>query len=243
MDTELLVDSRIDDGLRFVTQLGRDAFEVVLAFWVRTSEEGSWYLYLASPAVDAERIGDAYRIAYASLNKLPDSSLSLSDIRLVHPDHPIAQDVREILRRYPPGRMPTRSRCPTLGGLAIDEVYIYPPQPRQGGRPFPCETRRLRSDVEQKAGVEALLAPFTPQEQKAYEQIVASGATPAQAEYWVRKKREQQPRPPIPAGTVVKARVTAWWGDKPEDDPNPLLLVAAPDGAQGLTFKNNTDPV
>jgi len=69
----------------------------------------------------------------------------------------------------------------------------------------------------------------------------AFGFAPATAEYWVRKRREQQ-KPPIPAGTVVSAEVAAWWGDKPEDDPNPLLRVEAPDGAQGLTLRENTEP-
>jgi hypothetical protein len=91
--------------------------------------------------------------------------------------------------------------------------------------------------------VEQLVAPLSPQESRAVAQLVASGISPSQADYWVRKKREAvQAKPPIPAETIVNARVAAWWGDKPEDDPNPLLLVEASDGAQGLTFKDNTEP-
>jgi hypothetical protein len=88
--------------------------------------------------------------------------------------------------------------------------------------------------------MEDVLAPLSAQESRAMEQIVASGASPVQAAYWVRKKREVG-RPPIPAGTVVDAHVVAWWGDRAEDDPNPLIEVVAPDGAHGFTFKDNTE--
>jgi hypothetical protein len=87
-------------------------------------------------------------------------------------------------------------------------------------------------------------APLSPQEVHALGQIVASGISPEQADYWVRKKRELQTESQdIPAGTVVDAYVTAWWGDTPEEDPNPLLLVKSAGGAEGLTFLNNTEPL
>src|SRR5437899_1992389 len=129
MDMDVLVDNRLDDGGKLVSQLARDGFEVIVAFWVKTSEEALWHLYLASPSVHAETIGEAYRAVYASLSKLPELSVSLTEIKLVKPDNPIARDVLDIVRRYPPGRLPTRSRRPNLGGVAIDEVYIYPPAP------------------------------------------------------------------------------------------------------------------
>jgi hypothetical protein len=70
MDTELLVEEQIDDGQRLIDQLIRDEVEVNVGFWVRTSEEGLWHLYIASPAINPEKLGEAYRKVYASLNKL-----------------------------------------------------------------------------------------------------------------------------------------------------------------------------
>ena|SRR5208337_825455 len=67
MDTELLVECQFDDGQRLVDQLIRDDFEISVAFWLKTSEEGLWHLYIASPFVDEERLGVAYRMVYASL--------------------------------------------------------------------------------------------------------------------------------------------------------------------------------
>jgi len=66
MDTEILVGSQFDDGRRLVGQVVRDGFDVSVAFWVKTSEEGLWRLYIASPSVDAERPGEAYQKVYAS---------------------------------------------------------------------------------------------------------------------------------------------------------------------------------
>jgi hypothetical protein len=86
--------------------------------------------------------------------------------------------------------------------------------------------------------------PLSPLEQDVYDQLVATGSSREQALDWIRKRREKEhPRPPIPAGTVVHAELAAWWGKKPEDDPNPLFRVKAPDGAEGLTFMDNTEPV
>jgi len=125
MDTEILVDNRIDDGRRLITELVRDGFDVTVAFWVRTSEEGLWVLYIGSTSVAAEKIGEAYGILYLSLHRIPDSGISLLDIKLVHATNPIAVAAKAIRDRYP-GRVAIRSRGTRLGKLSVDEVYIYP---------------------------------------------------------------------------------------------------------------------
>jgi hypothetical protein len=128
MDTEPLVKGQIDDGQRLVEQLVRDGFEVSAAFWVKTSEEGLWHLYIASPSVGAEKLGESYRKVYASLNKTPDSWVSPSDIKLINDMNPIAQNVIEVRdRERIPARTPTRYHGKRLGSLPINEAYIYPP--------------------------------------------------------------------------------------------------------------------
>jgi hypothetical protein len=243
MDTDTLVESRIEDGQRLLSRLAASGFDVTAASWVKTGDDGRWSLYIASRAVDERGLAAAYSEAYGVLQSMDDSELSMFEVKLLSPQSPVARDVLEFQRRHP-GRMPTRTRQPQLGNLAIEEAYIYPPPVQQRRGKITLEKRKLKTAVEQTARVDELVAPLSPQESRAKEQIVASGVSPAQADYWVRKKREEErERPPIPAGTVVNAQVAAWWGEKPEDDPNPLLLVQAPDGAQGLTFKNNTEPV
>lgn len=125
MDTELLVDSRVESGRELLAQLARDGFHVAVAFWVRTSEEGLWFLYVGSASVDPAKIGDAYRAVNASLHKLIDPGISLSDIKIVHPSNPVARAAAALRDRYP-ARVPTRFHAISLGGLAVDEAYIYP---------------------------------------------------------------------------------------------------------------------
>ncbi len=245
MDKEILVDNQIEDGRRLVSQLVADDFPVVAAFWVTTADEGLCHLYIASPFGPSGRVRPAYGLVHASLSKIPDPEITLTEIKLIPPDDPIAQDVLETQRRHP-RRIATRTRRPRLGGMAVDEVYIYPvPKPRRSaGHPFGTRKVRLKSAVDQKFRDDELLEPLTPREASVLGQIVSSGVVPAQAEYLVRMRRERERhRPPIPAGTVVEAWITGWWGDSPEDDPDPLLEVEAPDGTQGLTFKDNVEPI
>jgi hypothetical protein len=109
-----------------VEQLVRDGFDVSVAFWVKISEEGLWHLYIASPSVDAEKLGESYGKVYASLNKIPSSWVSPSDIKLITDMNPIARDAVEVRDRHL-AKLPTRYHGKRLGSLSISEAYIYPP--------------------------------------------------------------------------------------------------------------------
>src|SRR3954447_10293647 len=125
MDTELLVDERVDDGRLLLSELVRSGFDLTAGFWVKTSEEGLWSLYIASPVVRQGRIGEAYGTLYTALSRLPDPSITLSDIKLVAPDSAVAAEAIAIQDRYG-ARIPTRYNGDRLGRVAIDEAYIYP---------------------------------------------------------------------------------------------------------------------
>jgi hypothetical protein len=127
MDTELLVDEQIEAGQALVDQLLRDGFDDrAVIFWTRESEEGPWgYLYIASAAVNPEKVGEAYGVVYESMRKLPDSQVSLSEIKLVHPSDPLAAVVIGVRDRTPAGRLPIRFRGKSLERFGVDEVYIY----------------------------------------------------------------------------------------------------------------------
>ncbi|HWE35596.1 MAG TPA: hypothetical protein VG406_03420 [Isosphaeraceae bacterium] len=70
-------------------------------------------------------LADAYRAVYSALRQIPKASIDFSQIKLVEPGNPIAADAMEIRDRYP-ARLPTRYRGPALGGVSIEEAYIYP---------------------------------------------------------------------------------------------------------------------
>lgn len=127
MDTELLVEQK-DDGQRLIEQLVRDGFELSVGFWLKPSEDGAWQLYLASPSVDhsdPSSLNAAYRMVYASLNKLASSWVTFSDIKLIEGNSPVAQAAIQVRnRRVAPG--PTVYQGKSLGGILIGEAYIYP---------------------------------------------------------------------------------------------------------------------
>lgn len=126
MDQSALVDNQIVDGRRFVERFAADGNPVQAAFWVKTAEEGLWFLYVATDLVDHAGPAAAYRAVQASLQKLGELSVSGSEIKVVSPGNPIARDLLAIMARHP-GRFSTRFGGKTLGSMAVEQTYIYPP--------------------------------------------------------------------------------------------------------------------
>lgn len=135
MDTELLVDNRIEDGQMLLAELVMEGFDVSVAFWVKTSEDELWFLYIGSTSVEPSKIGDAYRLLYACLSKIPNACVSMSEVKLIQASNPIARDAIAVRDRQQ-GRLPVRIQGKRLGSMSIDEAYIYP---RVGGQMTPAE--------------------------------------------------------------------------------------------------------
>jgi hypothetical protein len=81
---------------------------------------------VATEIFDREGPAGAYRAVYSSFQKLGQSSVSSSEIKVISPNNPIAKDVLEVMTRFP-ARMATRLGSRTLGSVAAEEIYIYPP--------------------------------------------------------------------------------------------------------------------
>jgi hypothetical protein len=125
VDQSTLVENQIDDGRRFVERFAADGNPVEAAFWVKTAEEGLWFLYVATEIVDHDGPAVAYRAVHASLRQLGDAWVASSEIKVVSPSNPIAKDVLAIMARHP-GRLATRYGGKRLGSMAVEQVYIYP---------------------------------------------------------------------------------------------------------------------
>jgi hypothetical protein len=126
MDTELLVDQRIEDGRELLVNLVARGFEISVAFWIRTSEEDLWFLYIASPEVGRIPIGDAYREAYTALSRSTNTSITISNIKLISSDNPVAVDALAVSNRFH-ALVPIAYNGTRMGHLAIEEALIYPP--------------------------------------------------------------------------------------------------------------------
>ena len=125
VDQSTLVENQIDDGRRFVERFAADGNPVQAAFWVKTDEEGLWFLYVATDLVGRDGPAATYRAVHASLRKLGDTWVASSEIKVVSPSNPIAKDVLAIMAHHP-GRLAKRYGGKTLGSTAFDQVYIYP---------------------------------------------------------------------------------------------------------------------
>jgi hypothetical protein len=122
MDTETLVENLIVDGQKLVEELPLRGFEVAAAFWLKASEDGKWYFYVVSPAVDAEGIAKAYRRLHPLVRALPQPFfIDPLEIKLIGPSNPIARDVMANQ-----GARRVRWTGKWLGNISIEEAYLYP---------------------------------------------------------------------------------------------------------------------
>lgn len=122
MDTATLVNEQIDDGKQLVEGLTKSGFDVAVAFWVLTSEEGLWFLYIASPVVDKDSLATAYRKVYSEISKCRLQWVSHSDVKLIGVHDTATADAIAFQGQ----NLPTRYGGRRLGNMIIEEAYIYP---------------------------------------------------------------------------------------------------------------------
>jgi hypothetical protein len=124
MDQATLVGHQIDDVTKLVDQLRRDGFDVKAAFWLYRSEADQWYLHIASAAVDQKGLFEAYMAVGRAMRQLPELYIDRFQVKLVSPDDPVAKAVIDFLARRPT-RRPTQIRGENLGGVHIENAYLY----------------------------------------------------------------------------------------------------------------------
>ncbi len=126
MDQVTLVNRQLEDGLRLADRLSQSGFTVTAAGWIKASEDGQWFLYLASPFVDEEGALRAYRHVLPLIRQMPQpSAIDPFEIKLIGAANPLAQEMAAIGARYP-GKSPFWFRGDRLGNLTVEGAYIYP---------------------------------------------------------------------------------------------------------------------
>jgi hypothetical protein len=128
MDTESLVEERVNDGQKVIAILLAGGFPVTAAFWLKATENDKWYFYVASAVVDDEGLAKAYRKLHPLVRVLPQPCwVDPLEIKLIGPSNPIAKDVLAAQARAGgPGVSPLRWRGKRLGTVSIEEAYFYP---------------------------------------------------------------------------------------------------------------------
>jgi hypothetical protein len=124
-----LVEMQITDGQRLIDRLIREGVAVTAAGWVKESESGDWYLYLATSLVgEGGGTTPAYRRLIAVIRAMQEEGFWIDpfEIKAIGPHNPIARDMVAHRGRRP-APIPTRFRGARLGELSVEEAFLYPP--------------------------------------------------------------------------------------------------------------------
>jgi hypothetical protein len=124
VDTTTLVDRDLEEGQRALDRLAGEGIPVRAACLLKLQDRIKPSLYIATPLVDLKGPIQAYRDVLAPLTSL-DGMLDALDVSLVGEKHPLVQEVRSRNRRRGGGFVSPDFN--TFGGMAVDEVYVYPP--------------------------------------------------------------------------------------------------------------------
>lgn len=126
-----LVEMQLREGQRLIDRLVQAEVPVPAAAWVKESESGDWYLYLATPLVrEGGRKRPAYHRVNTVIREMQKEGFGMDPFekKVIGPHDPIAKDMVAHRRGRPAGP-PTSFRGSRLGELAVEEAYIYPPPP------------------------------------------------------------------------------------------------------------------
>jgi hypothetical protein len=125
VDTVTLVERRTDDGRKLIELLTQKDIDVTAAAWVLTSEEGNWFLYIATQEVDKGGQAAAYAKVYSVLRSMAGTCISTSDVKLISKKNPITRDILRFASQLTDSPF-ARYRDRLLGSIGVEEVYIYP---------------------------------------------------------------------------------------------------------------------
>ncbi|HKI32002.1 MAG TPA: hypothetical protein VKA46_09040 [Gemmataceae bacterium] len=148
-----LVEMQIKEGQTLIERLAHEEVAVTAAGWVKESESGDWYLYLATPLVGEDGpTRSAYRRVNAVIRKMQEEGFGMDPFekKVIGPHDPIARDMLAN-RGGRPGGPPTPFRGSRLGDLDVEEAYIYPPLPnpeeQAGIELWECGRTELRPGI------------------------------------------------------------------------------------------------
>src|SRR6266567_8434008 len=91
-----LVEMQIKEGQTLIDRLTYEGIGVTAAAWVKESESGDWYLYLATPLVGADGATKAaYRRVNAVIREMEKEGFGMDPFekKVIGPHDPIARDM------------------------------------------------------------------------------------------------------------------------------------------------------
>ena len=124
MDQDVLVRDEIEAGAELVRRFN-ERTPLSAAFWAKASDEGTWFLFLASDQFEASVRGEAYGEVTRLAREMNHPSFDPFHIKLIGTSNPLAKATLDIYRRYA-SILPTRLGPHYLGNEMMEGVYIYP---------------------------------------------------------------------------------------------------------------------
>ncbi|MBI1903160.1 MAG: hypothetical protein HYS13_18830 [Planctomycetia bacterium] len=123
MDQGTLVTEQIEAGARLADEFGK-FMPLQAAFWLKPSDDGQWFLYLASDQMNDTNVRRAYGEVVRILGPGRRMWLDTFQVKVMAIDNPVAKSVLEIQHKYA-AVLPTRLHGGRFGDLTFDEAYIY----------------------------------------------------------------------------------------------------------------------
>ncbi len=124
MDQGPLVAEQIEAGAKFLAEFEKKT-RVSTAFWLRTGEEDSWYLYIASDECNDTNRDGPYREVLRIAREIRDPNFDPFQVKVVTLSHPLAKGALDFQQQFS-GKTAMRLRGRNFGGFPVDEAYIYP---------------------------------------------------------------------------------------------------------------------
>jgi len=124
MDQGSLVIEQIDAGAELAGKFDKSR-PLQAAFWLKESEDGQWFLHLVSDRINDSNFDKAYGEVLRLLGPGPHLRLDPIQVKVTGIDDPVSRAVIAIQQKYPSTRA-ARLRDLRLGGVSVDEVYLYP---------------------------------------------------------------------------------------------------------------------
>ena len=120
-----LTEEMIGKGAILLRRLDRSGLQPDAAFWFYSPDLEAWKLIIAEVKVGRRGPKEVYRIIQRVLSKLsPGERLSLDDISVATPNHPIVRVLGKAVRKGP-RFSGIRFKNNVIDGTLVRDAYIY----------------------------------------------------------------------------------------------------------------------
>jgi hypothetical protein len=127
MGEKALVDGLVDEAIALVKKLDETGTPLAFAAWYYYVDADEWRLLLASTDLDKllpKQEAVAYRKVIDALTSISSSTLSVSDLKIVHTSYPLLKALKFLVGTDPQGIARIHFSNNTINGIFIKEVVI-----------------------------------------------------------------------------------------------------------------------